>query len=323
MQAIVYRSYGPPDVLGCEEVEKPAVGDGQVLVRVRAASVNPLDWHFMRGTPYPIRAMTGLRRPKLERLGVDVAGHVEAVGRDVSDLAPGDAVFGSCRGAFAEYACATASSLVKKPGEVTFEQAASVPVAALTALQALRDTGRLQPRQKVLVNGASGGVGTFAVQIAKALGADVTGVCSAANVEMVRSIGADHVIDYTREDFSRSGRVFDVILDAVGNRALSDCRRVLGPTGTYVVVAGANGRWIGPLLPTLKTRALSPFVGHRLVAMLARIRGQDLATLSELMAPGKLKPVIDRRYGLTEVPEAIRYLEAGHARGKVVISVEA
>ena len=232
MKAIVYHNYGSPDVLRFEEIEKPIAGDNEVLIKVRAASVNPLDWHFMRGTPYLVRLMAGLRKPKVTRLGVDVAGQVEAVGRNVTQFKPGDEVFGSCRGAFAEYACAPPSrALVMKPDNVTFEQAASVPVAAFTALQGLRDKGHIQPGQKVLINGAAGGVGTFAVQIAKSFGADVTGVCSTRNVDMVRSIGADQVIDYTQEDFTKSGQRYDLIFDCVGNHSLSACRRVLNPKG--------------------------------------------------------------------------------------------
>ncbi len=238
MKAIVYHRYGSPDVLKCEEIERPTPKDDEVLVKVRAASLNPLDWHFMRGEPYFIRLMTGLRRPKFTRLGVDVAGRVEAVGRSVTWFEPGDEVFGGCRGAFAEYACARESELITKPEGVTFEQAACVNVAALTALQSLRDKGRVRPGQKVLINGAAGGVGTFAVQIAKWLGAEVTGVCSTRNVEMVRSIGADHVIDYTGEDFTEGGRRYDLILDCVGSHRLSALRRVLSPEGTYIAVGG-------------------------------------------------------------------------------------
>src|SRR5271166_2401169 len=231
MKAIVYHNYGTPDVLQCEEIGKPTVGDDEVLIRVRAASVNPLDWHFMRGTPYPLRIMTGLRKPKNKRLGVDVAGQVEAVGRNVTSFKPGDEVFGSCRGAFAEYACTSGSALVIKPDNVTFEQAASAPVAVYTALQGLRDKGKIQPGQKILINGAAGGVGTYAVQIAKSFGTEVTGVCSTRNLEMVRSIGADHVIDYSQEDFTASGKRYDILLDLVGNHSLLSCRRILTQKG--------------------------------------------------------------------------------------------
>jgi NADPH:quinone reductase-like Zn-dependent oxidoreductase len=322
MKAIVYHKYGSPDVLQCEEVERPTAGDDQVLIKVRAASVNPLDWHFMRGTPYLIRIMTGLRKPKITRLGVDLAGQVEAVGRNVTQFKPGDEVFGACEGAFAEYACASESALVMKPDNVTFEQAASLNVAAVTALQALRDKGQIQPGHKVLINGAAGGVGTFAVQIAKSFGADVTGVCSTRNVEMVRSIGADQVIDYTQEDFTKSGQRYDLILDTVGNRSLSACRRAMSLRGIYVIVGGPDGRWLGPLAPFLKALLLSPFVSQSLVMFMAKRSKEDLTVMHELMKSGKVTPVIDRSYTLSEVPEAIRYLEEGHARGKVVIILE-
>jgi NADPH:quinone reductase-like Zn-dependent oxidoreductase len=319
MKAIAYSQYGSPDVLKYEEVEKPTAGENEVLIKVRTASVNPLDWHFMRGTPYPLRLMAGLSRPKITRLGVDVAGQVEAIGRNVKELKPGDEVFGSCRGAFAEYVCTSESNLVTKPDNVTFEQAASAPVAGFTALQALRDKGRIQPGQKVLINGAAGGVGTFAVQIARLFGADVTGVCSTRNVEMVRSIGADRVIDYTQEDFTGSGQRYDLILDCIGNRPLSAYRRVMSPKGTYAVIGGPNGRWIGPLAAFLKVPLLAPFVGQKLAVVLAKGSKKDLTVLRELMETGKVTPVLDRCYSLDEVPQAIRYLEEGHARGKVVI----
>jgi NADPH:quinone reductase-like Zn-dependent oxidoreductase len=323
MKAIVYYNYGSPDVLKCEEIEKPTAGDNEVLMKVRAASVNPLDWHFMRGTPYFVRIMTGLRKPKDKRIGVDVAGQVEAVGRNVTQFKTGDEVFGACRGAFAEYACTSESALVMKPDNVTFEQAASVPVAAFTALQGLRDKGQIQPGQKVLINGAAGGVGTFAVQIAKSFGADVTGVCSTRNVDMVRSIGADRVIDYTQEDFTKSGQRYDLFFDGVGNHSLSACRRLLSPKGIYVPSGGSGGRWmIGPLARSIKTLVLSPFVSQKLIIFfLARANKDDLTIMRELMVAGKVTPVIDKRFRLTEVPEAIRYLEEGHARGKVVITL--
>jgi len=322
MKAITYQNYGSPDVLKCVEIEKPTVGDDEVLIKVRAASVNPLDWRVMRGRPYFMRLMTGLRRPKDTRLGVDVAGQVEAVGRNVTQFKPGDEVFGACSGAFAEYACSSESALVTKPNNVTFEQAAAVNVGACTALQGLRDKGRIQPGQKVLINGAAGGVGTFAVQIAKWFGAEVTGVCSARNAEMVRSIGADHVIDYTREELTKSKQRYDLLLDCVGNRSLSQCRLVLNSKGTYVAVGGPDGRWLGPLAPMIKAPVLSPFVSQKLVMLMSRVSKEDLTTIRELMEAGKVTPVIDRRYSLSEVPEAIRYLEEGHARGKVVITLE-
>ena len=324
MKAAVYSRYGPPDVVQITDVEKPIPKDNEVLVKVRAASVNPLDWHYMRGTPYLVRALTGLRKPKDRRLGVDVAGQVEAVGKDVTQFKPGDAVFGACRGAFAEYVCTSESALVTKPDNLTFEQAASVPVAAFTALQGLRDQGKIQPGQKVLINGAAGGMGTFAVQLAKSCGAEVTGVCSTRNVGMVRSIGADRVIDYTQEDFTKMGQRYDLFLDCVGNHSLLACRRVLNPKGTYVPVGGTAGRWmIGPLARAIATLVLSWFVSQKLVNFfLAKTKKDDLALMVELMQAGKVTPVIDMSYSLSEVPEAIRYMEKGHARGKVVITME-
>jgi len=322
MKAIVYHRYGSPDVLQWEEIEKPIPGDNEVLIRVRAASVNPLDWHFMRGLPYVVRIPAGLRKPKVTGLGVDVAGQVEAVGRNVTQLKPGDEVFGSCRRAFAEYVCASESSLVMKPDNVTFEQAASVPVAAFTALQGLRDKGHIQPRQKVLINGAAGGVGSFAVQIAKSFGAEVTGVCSTRNVGMVRSIGADQVIDYTQEDFTKSGQRYDLLFDAVGNHSLFACRRVLNPKGVLIMAGGEGGRWmVRALGRAITALVLSRFVSQNLTGLLARTRKEDLTVMHQLMEAGKVTPVIDRRYRLSEVPEAIRYLEQGHARGKVVITL--
>src|SRR5438309_806667 len=317
MKAIVYHSYGPPDVLKCEEIEKPTAGDNEVLIKVRAAALNPADLLF-RGTSYMVRIMTGLRKPKETRIGHDVAGQVEAVGRN-------------------EYVCASESAVVVKPDNVTFEQAASVPIAAITALQGLRlgglglgglgDKGHIQPGQKVLINGASGGVGTFAVQIAKSFGADVTGVCSTRNVEMVRSIGADHVVDYTKqdytkqdytqEDFTKRGQRYDLILDCVGNHSLSAHRRALNPNGVCVV-AGAKGLW-DFLTRALTAPVLSRLVSQKFVTFIAKLNKQDLTIMRELMATGRVTPVIDRRYSLSEVPEAIRYLEKRHARGKVVI----
>jgi NADPH:quinone reductase-like Zn-dependent oxidoreductase len=323
MKAAIYTRYGPPDVVRITDVEQPVPKDTEVLIKVRAASVNPLDWHFLRGTPRLGRIVFGLGTPKDPRLGVDVAGQVEALGKSVTRLKPGDGVFGMCKGAFAEYTCASDSKLVAKPNRITFEQAAGVPVAALTALQGLRDHGRLQPGQKVLINGAAGGVGTFAVQIAKAFGADVTGVCSTKNVDLVRSIGADRVVDYAREDFTGSGQRFDLLFDCVGNRPFSACRRVLTPKGIYVGIGGG-----GPdtssfrLVADSITRMLqSWFVSQEVRGFIAKTRHEDLATLHELMASGEVTPVIDRCYPLSDVSEAIRYLEAGHARGKVIITV--
>jgi NADPH:quinone reductase-like Zn-dependent oxidoreductase len=322
MKAIVCREYGSPDVLRCEEVERPTPGDDEVLIRVRAASVNPFDWHFMRGRPYLIRAMSGLRRPKDIRVGVDVAGQIESVGRNVKRLRAGDEVFGECRGAFAEYACTPESSLVLKPDNVTFEQAASVGIAGLTALQGLRDKGGIKSGQKVLINGASGGVGTFAVQIAESYGAEVTGVCSTRNVEMVRSIGAGHVIDYTREDFAESGPRYDLILDCYASHSLGACRRALAPKGTYVMVGGPDQSMVAFLGRLAQASLLSGFSSQKLCTFVAKNKNEDLTVLRELLAAGKLAPVIDRQYRLSEVPDAIRYLGKGHARGKVVIALE-
>jgi NADPH:quinone reductase-like Zn-dependent oxidoreductase len=321
MKAIVVSNYGSPDVLKCEEVEKPTAGADQVLIKVRAASVNPLD-RMMRGKPYLIRLMTGLRKPKDTRLGRDVAGQVEAVGGNVTRFKPGDAVFGTCHGAFAEYACASESKLAVKPDKVTFEQAASVPVAGLTALQGLRDKGQIRSGAKVLINGAAGGVGTFAVQIAKSFGAEVTAVCSTGKVDMVLFIGADRIIDYTREDFTKGEQRYDLIFDCAGTRSLSALKRLLNPKGVYVLVgAPAQGRWLGPLARVLKTLVASWFVTEKLDLFLAQIRTEDLTLIGELIAAGKVTPVIGKRYQLSEVPEAIRYLEEGHARGKVVITM--
>ncbi len=324
MKAILYRDYGPPDALRCEEIASPAPADDEVLIETRAASVNPYDWHFMRGEPYPLRLAAGLRRPKDGRLGADVAGQVKAVGRDITRFKPGDAVFGTCKGAFAEYACAPESRLAIKPEKVTFEQAASAPIAALTALQALRDKGKVQPGHQVLINGAAGGVGTFAVQIAKWFGADVTGVCSTRNVEMVRSIGAGRVIDYTRDDFTAAAPRYDILLDLVGNHSLSACRRVLNPKGIYVGAGGTTDPWaVGVVAGMIAAAVLSSFGGwsggRKMVTILAKISPEDLTLIGGLIEAGKVTPVIDRRYGLSELPEAMRYLELGHARGKVVI----
>jgi len=322
MKAIIYRNYGSPDVLRLEEIEKPVPQDNEVLIEVRAASVNPLDFHLMKGTPRVARIMTGLLKPKVTRPGVDVAGVVEAVGSNVTQFHAGDGVLGSCKGAFAEYVCASEGALVLKPANLTFEQAAAVPVAAFTSLQGLRDKGRIQPGHKVLINGAAGGVGTFAVQIAKSFGAHVTGVCSTRNVEMVRSIGADYVIDYTQEDYTQSGQRYDLIFDTVGNHSLSDNRRVLGSKGALVMAGGPTDSLLGILLPPLRALVMSRFVSQTLVPFLARRRKEDLIIMQELLEAGKVTPVIDRTYPLSEVSEAVRYLEEGHARGKVVITLE-
>jgi len=321
MKAIVYRNYGSPDVLRCEDVEKPSPGDDEVLIRIRAAAANPLDYHLMGGA-HIMRLATGLRQPKPTCPGADLAGEVEAVGMNVTRFKPGDAVFGGVRRTFAEYVCASEDRLALKPANLSFEQAAAIPVAGLTALQGLRDKGRIQPGQRVLINGAAGGVGTFAVQIAKSFGADVTGVCSTRNVDLVRSIGAEHVIDYTRDDFTRSAERYDLIFDCVGNRPLSAYRRIMTPKGTFVAVGvRPGGRWIGPLPYLLKLLVSSRFVSQRVVFFVASIGTDDLIVLKELIEANKVTPVIDRRYTLSEASEAIRYLKEGHARGKVVIAV--
>ncbi len=323
MKAAIYTRYGPPNVVQIMDVDEPVPRDEEVLIRIRAAAVNPLDWHFMRGTPRVGRIVFGLRKPKNPRLGVDVAGEVEAVGKGVTRIKRGDAVFGVCKGAFAEYACASESKLVSKPDRLSFEQAAGVPVAALTALQGLRDHGRLLPGQKVLINGAAGGVGTFAVQIAKAFGADVTGVCSTSHVELVRSIGADHTIDYTREDFTERRQGFDLFFDCVGNRALSSCRRVLTPKGTYIGIGGGepDTSSVKLVVDTVNHMLSSWFVSQKVRGFIAKMRQEDLAALHELLTNGSVTPVIDRRFPLSDISEAIRYLEAGHAGGKVIITV--
>jgi NADPH:quinone reductase-like Zn-dependent oxidoreductase len=321
MRAIIQAQYGAPGVLEIRDVGRPVVKDDSVLVRVRAAAVNIGDWHLMRGVPYVVRLVYGLRKPRREIPGLDIAGEVEAIGSSVTQFRPGDEVFGWCRGAFAEYACAAQDTLLPKPGNLTFEQSAAVGDSALTALAAVRDQGKVQPGQRVLVNGASGGVGTFAIQIAKSFGADVTGVCSTSNVELVRSIGADRVIDYTTEDFTQSEPRYDVMLDLIGNRSLSDCRRTLTPRGTYVLVGVRDmGRWVG-LSRQSKALLLSPFVGQRMRVFVVRHNKADLAVLKELVEAAKVAPVIDRRYALSEVPEALRHQGEGHTHGKIVINV--
>src|SRR5438105_14495984 len=325
MKAIVYCDYGLAN-LKLEDIEKPVPNDDQLLVRVRAASVNPYDWHFIEGTPYIMRIGVGLRKPKDTRLGVDFAGTIEAIGKNVTQFKPGDEVFGGRGGAFAEYVCRRAEGAIAlKPASITFEQAASVNIAGITALQALRDKGKVQPGQKVLINGASGGVGTFAVQIAKSYGADVTGVCSTRNLELVRSLGADHVIDYTKENFAKGEQRYDVILDNVPNHSLSECRRILTPNGKYVMIGGGgpnDNRWVGPFGRVIKTMVMSPFINQKMGMMMADTNQNDLTILADMMQSGKMKAVIDRTYKLNELPEAIRYVEEGHARGKVVIVVD-
>jgi NADPH:quinone reductase-like Zn-dependent oxidoreductase len=323
MKAIVRHAYGSPDVLELRDVDRPVVDDDGVLIRVRAASVNAYDWHVMRGHPYLVRMDEGLRKPKSIATGVDMAGTVEAVGPNVTEFKPGDEVFGERDGAFAEYVCAREKSVARKPSNLSFEQAAAVPMAGYTALQGLRDKGRLKPGQRVLINGASGGVGTFAVQIAQALGAHVTAVCSTRNLELVRSIGADEAIDYTREDFTKSGERYDLILDIASTRPLAACRHILKPDGTLVVVGAANGRgrFVGPMVRPLEAAVISRFVSQKLLPFLAHRSKDDLIALTGLIEAGKVTPVIDRSFPLSDTPEAIRYLEAGHARGKVVITL--
>ena len=325
MKAIVYHKYGSPDVLELEEVQKPTPKDDEVLIKVHAASLNPLDWHFLRATPFFARLATGLRKPKRKILGADVAGQVEAVGRNVKQFQPGDKVFGSIFsygyvGAFAEYACFSEKALVLKPVRMTFEEAAAVPVAAVTALQGLRDKGQIQPGQKVLINGASGGVGTFAVQIAKSFGAEVTGVCSTRNLDMVRSIGADHVIDYTQEDFTKNGQTYDLIYCAVGNRSAADYKRALNPKGICVVAGFTT--MSNMLFQVLFLGAWVSMTGSKKIGAMGtvNVNKEDLSIMKALLEAGKVVPVIDRRYPLSETAEAIRYLEEGHARGKVVIT---
>ena len=321
MKAIVYTKYGSPDVLQFKEVEKPAPTDGQILVKIYAASANPKDWHLMRASPFLARLAGGLRKPKDPRLGADFAGRVEAVGANVAQFQPGDEVFGASTGAFAEYICVAESEVALKPANLSFEQAAVVPVAATTALQGLRDHGQIHTGQRVLVNGASGGVGTFAVQIARAFGTEVTGVCSTRNLDMVRSIGADHAIDYMKEDFTRTGQHYDLIYDAVGNSSVSAYRRALNPGGTCVVAGFTS---LPRLFEHMLIGPLRSKIGDKKVGRMgtAQIKQKDLVSLRELLEAGKVTPVIDRRYSLREVPEAIRYLEAKHARGKVVITVD-
>jgi len=325
MKAIVHCEYGSPDVLTLVDAEKPAPNDNQLLVRVRAASVNPLDL-TIRG-PWLLRPILGMRKPKDTRLGVDYSGTVEAVGKNVTQFKLGDEVFGGKTGALAEYVCVLADrAVVLKPPNITFEQAASVPVAAITALQGLRDKGKIQPGQKVLINGASGGVGTFTVQIAKSFGTEVTGVCSTRNLDMVRSIGADHVIDYTKEDFTKTDQHYDLIFDLVGNHSFSERRRILNPNGICVMAGIGGAGWhegiLSRLAGELNAYVASRFVSEKFVTYIATLNKADLTILGDLMQAGKVTPVIDRTYKLNETRDALRYLETGHARGKVVITVE-
>lgn len=321
MKAIVHERYGSPDVLEFKDVDDPRVGEKGVLVRVRAASVNALDWRFMRADPHLVRMSEGLRRPKRTIPGVDLAGVVEAVGPGVTKFKPGDEVFGARGGAFAEYLLGVETNFITKPDWLTFEQAAAIPTAACTALNGLRDYGAVRPGQSVLVNGAGGGVGTFAVQIAKAMGAEVTAVCSSRNVEQSRSLGADDVVDYTKHDFTRSGRRYDVILDNVANRSLTALRRVLARDGTLVIDGGGKGKLVGPFKLPLKAMVVSKFVRQKMVFYVAKIKLRDLELLTGWVEAGKVTPVIDRTYPLSDAADAIRYVETGHARGKVVVTV--
>ena len=325
MKAVLHCEYGGPEVLKVEEVEKPVPNDNQVLVKVRAAAVNPLDL-TIRGVLL-LRPLSGLRKPKDTRLGVDYAGTVETVGKNVTNFKPGDEVFGGKTGAFAEYVCVLADrAVVLKPANRTFEQAASVPVAAITALQGLRDKGKIQPGQKVLINGASGGVGTFAVQIAKSFGTEVTGVCSTRNVDLVRSIGADHVIDYTKEDFTNGAQRYDLIFDLIGNHSFSERRRILNPNGICVMAGVGGAGWHDDFAKRLggelTAYVASRFVSQKFIAYIAEFNKKDMTVLADLMQSGKVTPVIDKTYKLNETPDALRYLEQGHARGKVVINLE-
>jgi NADPH:quinone reductase-like Zn-dependent oxidoreductase len=324
MKAVVQDTYGAPDVLEVREIARPVPKDDEVLVRVRAAGVDPGVWHLMTGRPYLVRVMGyGLREPKVGVRGRDVAGRVEAVGTNVTQVQPGDEVFGIGEGSFAEYVRARADKLAPKPANLSFEQAAAVPISALTALQALRDRGKVRPGQTVLIIGAAGGVGTFAVQLAKAFGAQVTGVCSTTKLDLVRSIGADHVIDYTRDDFADGAHHWDLIVDTAGRRSLSQLRRALARRGTLVIVGGeGGGRWLGGFdRQILRAPLLSPLVSQTLRPLTSKERSEDLVVLKELIEAGKLTPVIDRTYPLSEAPEAIRHLEQGHARGKIVLRV--
>jgi NADPH:quinone reductase-like Zn-dependent oxidoreductase len=321
MKAIVQRRFGSPDVLRLEEVDRPVPREDEVLVRVCAAAVNIGDWHLLRGIPYVMRLGLGLRRPRREIPGRDIAGQVEAVGSRVEHFRPGDEVFGWCSGAFAEYACTSGNNLLSRPANLTLEQSAAVGDSAFTALAAVRDQGRVQEGQRVLINGASGGVGTFAVQIAKSFGANVTAVCSTSNLDMVRSIGADQVVDYTTEDFAQAEQRYDVMLDLIGNRSLSSCRRVLAPRGTYVIVGVRDlGRWLG-LNRQLKALLLSPIVRQRMRVFVVRHSREDLGVLKELVEAGSVAPVIDRRYRLSEAPQALRHQGEGRTRGKILLLV--
>jgi NADPH:quinone reductase-like Zn-dependent oxidoreductase len=323
MKAIVQDVYGSADVLELRDIDPPVIGDDEVLLQIHAAGVEPGVWHIMTGLPYLVRIMGyGLTKPKYPVRGRDVAGRVEAVGSAVTRFQPGDEVFGTCEGSFAEYAAAREDKLAMRPANLSFEQAAVIPISGVTALQALRDKGRVQPGDKVLIIGAGGGVGTFAVQLAKAFGAEVTGVCSTSKVDLVESIGADHVIDYTREDFADGPARYDLIIDTAGNRSLSQLRGALAPDGTLVIVGGeGGGAWVGPADRIVPVALLSPFVKHRLLSLMARERWEDLQVLAEMAEAGKVTPALDRTYPLVEAPDAVRYVGEGHARGKVVVTI--
>lgn len=324
MKAVVYRCYGSAEVLQIEDVPVPVPAAGEVLVKVAAASVNPLDWHYMRGSPYIMRLQAGLGAPADHSMGVDFSGTVEAIGEGVTRFRPGDQVFGGRSGAFAEYVVVRQDgAIASKPSNMSFEQAAAVPVAGVTALQALRDQAGIDAGDRVLINGASGGVGTFAVQIAKALGAEVSGVCSTRNVAMVRSIGADEVFDYTKEDYTESDRQFDIIVDNVGNHSLSKNRKVLVDKGNMVIVGAQKGDWFGPFAGPLWALIVSPFIDEDISMFISEFRQEDLEYLGELMESGKLTPVLDeRQFGLYDIPDAVRYSEEGHARGKIVVNIQ-
>lgn len=323
VKTFVHHRYGrPEEVVELEERDMPLVGDDQVLVRVHASSVNPADWHGISGTPYLVRLMNGLTKPKRPEIGLDIAGTIEAVGKDVTGFRPGDEVFGEAAGSFAEYVANSGRGLVKKPANVGIEEAGSVGVAGLTALQGLRDHGQIRSGQKVLINGASGGVGTYAVQIAKALGAEVTAVCGTRNTEMVRSLGADRVVDYTTEDFTDLKGEFDLFFDAVGNRSLAGSFRVLKPHGRYVMVSGPKHRVLGPVRRLIAAKLASAFVSKRVKTFVASADAEDMGVLADLLESGRVRPIVDRRYGLEELPEALAYLGEGHASGKVTVLID-
>ncbi len=323
MQAVVARCYGSPDVLTLETLEQPVVGDNEVMVDVKAAAVNPLDYHYMRGSPYIMRLMAGIGKPSDVRVGVDFSGVVVEVGENVRDFAPGDRVVGARSGAFADFVVVPDDkAIVKLPESVSFVQAAALPIAAVTALQALRDKGQVSPGQRVLINGASGGVGTYAVQIAKSLGAHVTGVCSTRNIDMVRSLGADRVIDYKKASYVESNDTYDVIIDMVGNHSMSGNKNALVPNGKLVMVGGPKGHWIAPFKNSLKAMAMGPFIDQQFITLLAVMKKEDLATLVDLMDTGEVKSIVDRSFSLAQVPDAIRYSETGRARGKIIIDMQ-